>query len=493
MWAERSPVCETSRVPVLSLIVPVYGVDQYLRECLDSIFAQAGAGGWARDEIEVVAVNDRSPDSSSQILADYAAREPRLRVVNHDDNLGLGASRNTGLDHATGEYVWFVDSDDWLNPGALAAVIDHLTATKPDVLIVGFERRYDDGRAVVERLIPGPPLPDTFTVREHPRVLKTLQIACNKVLRRDFLLGTGVRFADGWYEDVSFIQPVMLAAERLSVLPRSCYAYRQRPYGAITRTMNERHNEVFDQWHRTMSWVQSHQPDLVPIMFERMISHYLGVLNHPLRIHYAQRRDFFARVVRDYRTYKPAGGFPNRGMLARIRFTLVALNTFWLFEVLRSVYRSRRIITAAGREGRRLADRVFYRWQRTRPLLDQVTIYADESFQGYAATPHARTVASVLQEAHTVNSGLREVLVVDDPRVAFFAGRPDDAPPCYPTGSRGALHAFARSRLLESNGELPAGVLIRKGQQLRYLSAGPAAPMSIGRGETAPDSPTHVA
>jgi CDP-glycerol glycerophosphotransferase len=334
-------------------------------------------------------------------------------------------------------------------------------------------------------------MPDSFTVREHPRVLRTLQIACNKVVRRDFLLSTGVRFADGWYEDVSFIQPVMLAAQRLSVLPRSCYAYRQRPY-AITHTMNERHNEVFDQWHRTMSYVDTYQPDLVPVMFERMISHYLGVLNHPLRIHYGQRRDFFARVVRDYRTYRPAGRYPNHGTIARIRFALVALNTFWLFEVLRSVYRSRQAVTAAARTARHWAHRLYYAGQRRRPLLDQVAVYADLTHDGYVATPHARTVASIVAEARGVSPDRPELLVVDDPRVAFLGGGRDSAPPCYATASRGALRAFARSQLVMANGELPGGVLIRRTQRMRYLSGGRPASIPTARGETAPDSPTHV-
>src|SRR5262245_45748500 len=94
-----------SRVPVLSVIVPVYGVDQYLPECRDSILAETG------DEIELVAVDDCSPDRCGEILAGYAARDPRLRVLTHATNRGLGAARNTGLDHATGDYVWFVDSD----------------------------------------------------------------------------------------------------------------------------------------------------------------------------------------------------------------------------------------------------------------------------------------------------------------------------------------------------------------------------------------------
>ena len=97
--------------PTLSVVVPVYRVEGYLRECLDSILAGAGA------DVEVVAVDDASPDGCAAILDRYAAADPRVRVVRMAANVGLGMARNAGLDAARGEYVWFVDSDDWLPPG----------------------------------------------------------------------------------------------------------------------------------------------------------------------------------------------------------------------------------------------------------------------------------------------------------------------------------------------------------------------------------------
>jgi glycosyltransferase involved in cell wall biosynthesis len=102
-------------LPLISVIIPVYDVAAYLPECLDSIL---GPGG----DIEVIAVDDASPDGCGALLADRAAADPRLHVIHLAVNGGPGAARNAGLARATGQYVWFVDADDRLADGALAAV-----------------------------------------------------------------------------------------------------------------------------------------------------------------------------------------------------------------------------------------------------------------------------------------------------------------------------------------------------------------------------------
>lgn len=129
---------DTSSVaPRLSVVVPVYRVEAYLAVCLDSILAGAGA------DVEVLAVDDGSPDRSGQIADEYARRDPRVRVVRLPRNVGLGQARNAGIDHATGDYLWFVDSDDWLPAGAVPAVLERLSATRPDVLIVDHAEVYE--------------------------------------------------------------------------------------------------------------------------------------------------------------------------------------------------------------------------------------------------------------------------------------------------------------------------------------------------------------
>lgn len=211
---------------LLSVVLPVHRVQGYLAECLDSLLGPAGA------DLEIVAVDDGSPDGSGAILATYAGRDPRVRVLTLPANVGLGRARNAGLDAALGDYVWFVDSDDRVAPGALGAIARRLRDADPDVLFVGFDRVHWDGR--VE---PGSgrdvlaAAPEGFTAEAYPEILDVLHVAWNKVVRRELLVKREIRFAPGWYEDVSFTYPLLAVAERISVLPRVCVHYRQRRTG----------------------------------------------------------------------------------------------------------------------------------------------------------------------------------------------------------------------------------------------------------------------
>ena len=127
-------------MPFISLVVPVHQVEAYLGHCLDSILGQSFG------DFEVIIVDDCSTDGSAEIIADYAGRDDRIRPVRLEVNSGLGAARNAGTRHAKGEYVWFVDADDWLAEGALEAVADRLRDIKPDVLVVDYDRVHVGGR-----------------------------------------------------------------------------------------------------------------------------------------------------------------------------------------------------------------------------------------------------------------------------------------------------------------------------------------------------------
>ncbi|MER7475691.1 glycosyltransferase family 2 protein, partial [Micromonospora sp. NPDC000018] len=265
---------------LISFVVPAFRVQGYLRECLDSILDQPVA------DIEVIGVDDCSPDDSGEILAEYAARDRRMHAVRLTENVGLGPARNVGLDRAVGEYVWFVDGDDWLAPECLVEVAERLRATRPDVLLVDHVRTHWNNastRSAMAEVFPEPPGEGTFRLRDRPETLRLLHTAWNRLVRRQFLREKGLRFAPGWYEDVSFSYPVLMAAERIGVLDRVCVNYRQRRAGAITRTRGDRHFEVFHQWHRVFrlmdSW-GSAVDDLRPAVFERMIWHYLTVLGN---------------------------------------------------------------------------------------------------------------------------------------------------------------------------------------------------------------------
>lgn len=129
---------------LISVIVPVYNVEKYLRQCLDSILAQT------YKELEVVMVDDGSTDSCGDICEEYAAKHENFKVI-HKENAGLGFARNTGLEHITGEYVVFVDSDDYLDPTLIETLYSSLVRDGVDVCKSGYRRITDDGKIVASR------------------------------------------------------------------------------------------------------------------------------------------------------------------------------------------------------------------------------------------------------------------------------------------------------------------------------------------------------
>ena len=106
---------------LLSLIIPVYKVEAFIYQCLNSIFSQITEN----NSIELIIVNDGSPDNSMSIVEELTKDKPHITIVNQQ-NQGLSVARNTGLSHAKGEYVWFIDSDDWLLPNAIEDVLNYI-------------------------------------------------------------------------------------------------------------------------------------------------------------------------------------------------------------------------------------------------------------------------------------------------------------------------------------------------------------------------------
>jgi glycosyltransferase involved in cell wall biosynthesis len=130
----------TDNKPLISVIVPVYKVEQYLNECVDSVLAQT------YDNIEVILVDDGSPDRCPQMCDDYAAAHANVRVV-HKANGGLSSARNAGLAVATGEWIAFVDSDDWLvDANAYSEVMAH--CDEADIIMYGYNRQQADASFV---------------------------------------------------------------------------------------------------------------------------------------------------------------------------------------------------------------------------------------------------------------------------------------------------------------------------------------------------------
>ena len=211
--------------PLLSIVVPAYDVAAWLPACLDSLLAQH------YPSLEVVVVDDGSPDDSGRIAEEYAGRDRRIRVV-HTGNQGLGAARNTGLRHVRGPFVGFCDSDDVVPPTAYAVMMATLGRSGSDFVTGGVARWEADGLHCppwMRRLHARPRL--GLTVADHPEILGDV-FAWNKVFRRAFWERAGLSWPERTrYEDQPTTTEAYLRG-RFDVIPDVVYHWRIRADGS---------------------------------------------------------------------------------------------------------------------------------------------------------------------------------------------------------------------------------------------------------------------
>ncbi|GAA4193646.1 bifunctional glycosyltransferase/CDP-glycerol:glycerophosphate glycerophosphotransferase [Microbispora amethystogenes] len=217
-------------MPRISVIVPIYDVEPYLAACLASVAAQT----W--EDVEVVMVDDGSPDGSAEIAAGFAEKDARFRLI-RQANAGLGAARNTGVRHATGDHLMFLDSDDLLPAHALEYLLAALERTGSD-LATGNVLRLD-GRGARQSAMHRPVFADaadaTHITRRH--ALLRDRLVTNKLWRRSFWDAHGFAFPEGvLYEDIAVALRAHFLARSADVLPAPVYLWRRREGGGPSAT-----------------------------------------------------------------------------------------------------------------------------------------------------------------------------------------------------------------------------------------------------------------
>ncbi|MEU6549610.1 bifunctional glycosyltransferase family 2 protein/CDP-glycerol:glycerophosphate glycerophosphotransferase [Streptomyces sp. NPDC046915] len=443
-------------MPRFSVIVPAYEVQAYLPECLDSVLSQS------YPDLELIAVDDRSPDACGAVIDEYAARDARVRAVHLPENQGLGRARNAGLEQARGDYVVFLDGDDTLTPDALRALADRIKATgEPDVLVYDYARTYWTGEAVRNKvaglLTEQGPAP--FRLEDRPELLKVLMVAWNKACRREFVEREGFRFPPGYYEDTPWTFPVLMTAGSIATLDRVCVHYRQRRQGNILRTTSRRHFDVFEQYDRVFAHVEE-RPELArwrPELFRRMADHLVTVYTRRDRLPRGTRAEFLRTARAHLRRYHaPGAPAPLR---VRLRHTLVRLGLHRTYGALQStasaVRRTRKAAAKSARAVRAAVLRLHYRIQLRLPLRADRAVFAAHGDRGHGCNPgaleaafrthapHVRTAWVARSEhQHTVPPGTRRL-------------RP---------GTAAYWTALARSKYLVNNANFDRRLVKRRGQ-----------------------------
>lgn len=224
---------------LLSIIVPIYNVEKYLEECLDSLLLGM------QDKCEIILVDDGSKDSSSDICEKYAKNDARIRV-NHKENGGLSSARNVGLSMATGKYITFVDSDDKVFPESIPDICRRIEFSETDIYFLRLFKLYPDGQ--LHDLGDGIQA-SGLQFQSKDDIIKYLSSrpkfpgsACGKLFRRAFLLEHDLHFPyDRRYsEDLGFIRDCILYAKSFDALDIPYYQYRQNRAGSITNQITSK-------------------------------------------------------------------------------------------------------------------------------------------------------------------------------------------------------------------------------------------------------------
>ncbi|MFG2941712.1 CDP-glycerol glycerophosphotransferase family protein [Streptomyces sp. NPDC048282] len=380
-------------MPRFSVIVPAYQVQAYLPECLDSVLSQS------YPDLELIAVDDRSPDACGTIIDEYAARDARVRPVHLPENQGLGGARNAGTAQARGDYLLFLDGDDTLTPDALRAIADRIKETgEPDVLVYDYARTFWTGRAernkLASQLAEQGPAP--FRLEDRPGLLRVLMVAWNKAYRREFVEEHGFRFPPGYYEDTPWTYPVLMTAGTIATLYRVCVHYRQRR-GSILGTTSRRHFDIFEQYDRVFAFLDG-RPELAlwrPVLFRRMIDHFSTVFTRRDRLPKGARAEFLRTARAHCRRHRTKGApVPFR---TRIRHALVHHGLHRTYRALQLAVSVRRRAVKAGvkslRGLRSALLQLHYRVQLRLPLRADRAVFAAYWNRGHGCNPGALEAA----------------------------------------------------------------------------------------------------
>lgn len=181
--------------PLISIIIPIYKVEQYLRRCLDSVVNQTYAN------LDIILVDDGSPDNCPQICDDYAAKDNRITVI-HKKNGGLSDARNAGLDICKGKFISFVDSDDWIDTNYVKVLFDLLTETNTDIAIANFFKTDSTKKAPAFPIHHKTLNPTEAIICCTQRNTPAFAISCSKLYKKE--LFNNLRFPVGKYHEDEF-------------------------------------------------------------------------------------------------------------------------------------------------------------------------------------------------------------------------------------------------------------------------------------------------
>ena len=269
-------------MPKVSVVTPTYNRDKYIKKCIDSILNQT------LSDIELILVDDGSTDNTSNIVSTY--NDPRLKYFKRE-NHGIGASRNFGIDKSLGEYILFVDSDDFIESNALEKMYNKAMYDDLDILVSDYYNIYQDGRLDNIHLESF----DNTTLKDKPELLLTINLGpCNKLFKRDLFDNKELRFPeDIKYEDMPLVSHLFKCSKKLGKIDEAlCYFLVDNV--SETTVRDERVFDIFKSLKLTLSYL--YEEEYKDTLKELVIS---KLCNYNIQQRYQKNRKTRHKFIND--------------------------------------------------------------------------------------------------------------------------------------------------------------------------------------------------
>ena len=314
--------------PKISIIVPIYKVEKYLKQCLDSILNQT------YQNMEIILVDDGSPDGCGMICDAYAAKDDRFRVI-HQTNDGVAAARNAGLAAATGEWIGWVDADDWLEPDMFEYLLENALSANADICICGrFEelRRRTSHFGITEKKLMNQ-AEALYALLEERYMDSALY---DKLWRRE--LFRDIRFPAGrTYEDLATLYRLFTKAEWIMCLPEPKYHYRRRNDGIVGDTSLPNRMDHYLAARQRYSDMTESYPELQSLLEGRCITAAIGIwcgyYHNPISV----RREYAPQLCQIAQFSRPrikkVLNEANCGLAGRLVIRLLPYDHRWAFAL----------------------------------------------------------------------------------------------------------------------------------------------------------------
>ncbi|MEU6284165.1 bifunctional glycosyltransferase family 2 protein/CDP-glycerol:glycerophosphate glycerophosphotransferase [Streptomyces sp. NPDC047028] len=438
-------------MPRFSIIVPSHGVAGRLSQALDSVLGQSFG------DLQLIPVCDSPGTPAAAVAAGYAERDSRVTPVDSPPSAGLGGARNAGMRAATGAYLLFLDGDDVLLPGSLAALDARLTETAGvDVLYTEHERApWWEG----EPTNPLAPLLATapkgaFAPAALPGLTGVLLPAWSSVYRRTFLTEHELTFPDSHFTDLGWGGLVTIAAQRVAVLRSTVVRHRLRRQGSRLNLPGPEQHALLDQVELVLTRAAERAlpAERTGPLFEQLFTQVLKTASRPERLP-SGHRAFFRRAGRLYRRHRPAGHRVPGGSLG-VQHRLLATGAYTAFRALRGANRVAARAAERLPRPRMLRTRLRYARDLRRPLDPDLAVFCAYWGRGYACNP-----AAIHAKARELAPHIRSVFLVEADQAHAM---PRDVEHVV-IGSRRYWEVLARATYLFNNANFAEGVVKRRG------------------------------